>query len=129
MEIKKPAEAKTAAKQPRKINPLFREVLKNLKNLDHTQLNMQENNQVIEDSNKSEVESTSNEMPVERSPEEENKENNDVFDKLFEASSSRIQTNGDNQRSKSEEPERKRKLSLESSYSKKVCQSWELLKN
>ncbi|XP_028128432.1 titin isoform X3 [Diabrotica virgifera virgifera] len=58
--------------------------------------------------------------------------NNDFFDKLFEASTSRPRVDSQNlgrkTRSKSAEPERKRKLSLESSYSRKSLSKLGLMK-
>ncbi|XP_072394389.1 uncharacterized protein [Diabrotica undecimpunctata] len=57
---------------------------------------------------------------------------NDFFDKLFQASTSRPRVDSENlgrkTRSKSAEPERKRKLSLESSYSRKSLSKLGLMK-
>ncbi|XP_057652601.1 titin [Diorhabda carinulata] len=68
----------------------------------------------------------SDEIPTSSTPE------TDLFDKLFEVSASRPRTDseivGRKTRSKSAEPERKRKLSLESSYSRKSLSKLGILK-
>lgn len=124
---------RVSKKPPLKINPAFKQLLKDVRELGSREEQAQPQQleqEIIENAPKPESGSAGDESN--QNQEQESPKKDDVFDKLFKASASSTSTSKPplprSARSKSAEPQTKRRSSLESSYSRKSLSKLAIMK-